>query len=584
MTLALRKPGLALTFFLLVQIGLCQIPKQGSVLHYTEVYFETNFVAGASRYELRVYGDSLHTNLIGKKESMLPAFWVKDLKWGHPYWWTVNAQAEKGTLSSSEIYQKFTLQNKINALYVADTKMDVKCDKSDKNAGGLIVLDHARGIFDREGKQIWALPTIKGLIDPRKLIRDLNVTFDHHITVLAGPQPVELDFEGHVLWRAPYPLIMGGDTIIYHHDFKKYENGHYFVLGNKKVSRKVTGAYPDSVLKIEANMYYKNDTLVKRTVHGMLLEFDENGKLVWFWESNSYIRDEDLNYKKSENGTPTFGTHMNAFSVNAKNTKAYLGFRDLNRIVRVDKKSGKVDLSYGEKYPSGEARIGNDLFRGQHDATITNRHTLLVFNNNNTQREGSGVSSILELKENASKNEDLLVWKFDLNFDTLTNGKSTSAGNISELANGNLLVCGGVLPRIFEVNKSKEIVWDAFMFSKGGSDSAFTYFPQYRSHWTSQLYFYHLLATCDVQNNSTKNRIELICDVYNTGNCEDTYLVELIRNEKEIIQSHKTQALKSWEHVREQFQIKGTEADLKTYHLKIQSMNDPHLTKELTLN
>ena len=63
--------------------------------------------------------------------------------------------------------------------------------------------------------------------------------------------------------------------------------------------------------------------------------------------------------------------------------------------------------------------------------------------------------------------------------------------------NANLLVCTGSTGRIFEITKSKEIVWDAIVRSKQtGEDTTWKDMPQYRSSWTAGLKRYYVLITC----------------------------------------------------------------------------------------
>jgi hypothetical protein len=576
-----KTTSLFLYFSFVIPFVFGQVPKQNTLLHYINVYFEDDFLNNATDYELIVYGDSLKTKPLQKLKNKIPAFNVNGLEWTKSYWWVVRTYDQDKLMNESDL-RKFSIGKKNGALNVLDTRFEVKTNKTDKHNGGYILLDHGRGIFDRYGKQLWALPATEGLVDERKLIRDVKLTPDNTITFLAGPVPVEIDFEGNVIWKAPYPFMIGADTVTYHHDFRKMPNGHYYVLGNRKVARKVIGDFSDDKIKDEIAMRRINGALVKKTLLGMLMEFDADGKLVWCWDVNDYVTDEDLNYKKNENGLPSFATHMNAFSVNKANTKAYVGFRDLCRIVRIDKKTKKVEFSYGEKYPSGEARTGNNLLMGQHDASITDRGTILVFNNNSQLGKG-GTSSVLELKDVNNEKENVLIWKFDLNFDTLTDGKSTAAGNVTEQSNGNLLVGAGTMPRLFEVTKSKEIVWDVFPYYKVIQDSSkWSPFAQYRCYWTPQLYFYHFLPRV-VSQNWQEKRVDLTLELFNTGNANDVYKIEVFSEIGEPLYTKATETIKQNEMRSQTIKVKCKSASQKIT-VKISSTRNKPLVKTLTLN
>lgn len=160
---------------------------------------------------------------------------------------------------------------------------------------------------------------------------------------------------------------------------------------------------------------------------------------------------------------PLFGTHANAFSENEEGTKVYIGFRDLSRIIKIDKQTKQVDLSYGERFPSGDGLYACHAFRKQHDASVTKHNSILLLNNDEKEVKRS---SVVELKDNVTGKDSAVIWKFNLDFDGPLNGKSVSGGNVMELPNSNVLVCAGVLNRVFEVSRTKEVVWDAFVQSK----------------------------------------------------------------------------------------------------------------------
>ena len=501
-----------------------QIPAQGAQVNFTQVYFEDKFIKDAVLYKIQVYQDSSAQNLVFAAESKLPAFESKGLSWATKYRWKVSALDAVGkNLYDSDFYT-FSIGKKVASVNEDDTKFEVHYNNTAKHAGGLVMLDYARGIFTRDGERLWTAPLIPGLITEKRQVRDLKLSKDKTITLIAGNIPIEIDFEGNVLWTAPHPFVFLNDTITYHHDFRKLNNGNYMVLAHKKAARRIIDNSRKDTLRADMNMFIRNDTLYKRTFQSMLFEFDKNGKVIWYWDSNAYISDEDLNYKITESSFPSFGTHANAFSVSSDNSKVYVGFRDLNRIVRIDRKTKKVEYSYGEKYPSGDAKIGAGLIVGQHDATITDRGTILVLNNNNDIRKGNEVGTLLELRDMPKPKEELVAWSFSLKFDTLTDGKTTAAGNVVEMKNSNLLVCAGIMPRLFEVNKSKEVVWDAFVYGRQNTQDKWVLFPQYRIGFTPQLYFYHFLVKQQAADKSNKKNT---ITIYNTGNTADSYTLKL---------------------------------------------------------
>jgi hypothetical protein len=519
-----------LTFFLSLRSISGVIPANNSVVNYSTVYFEEEFHRDATEYEL-IYADSASWNfevMHRRVSNKLPAFWVSDFTWGNSYYWKVKSYDKNHVQLSESEPHRFSLP-RILTMDGEETRLYITRNKPKEHAGGLISIDYLRSVYDRRGNAVWTLPNIKGIVTSTTQIRDMKFTPDHTITFLTPAQAVEIDLDGNVLWKAPSPFLIGSDTITYHHAFKKTKRGTYMVLGEKKVYRKMLGSYEEEIKLNRYRTKIIGNTGYKITAMGMVLEFNGAGELIWFWDAGDYINDIDLNFKKNNEGVRDFSSHQNAFEENKAGTKVYVGFRDLSRIVRVDKKSRKVEMSYGQKYPSGEALVGNNLFKNQHDANVTTHNSIYIFNNNDALAR-TGVSSILELKDNVTKDEDPLLWKFDLDFDSVTKAKSYNGGNVVELPNTNLLLCAGSLNRVFEVTKTKQVVWDAFIQVKKKDDGLWKPFSQYRCNWTGSLNRYYFLAAQSLTFINKTKKPSLKIMIYNTGNAADLYHVEVFQN------------------------------------------------------
>jgi hypothetical protein len=543
------------------------IPADNSVLHYNRIYFEEEFMDGASHYEL-IYFDSIPGSQRGETihlSGKLPAFETRDLKWNTTFYWYLKAYGKSKNILSRGNLHRFELL-KVESQNKEFTRLVIKTNKSEKHAGGYICLDYSRSIYDREGKVVWTIPVAEDMHPERNQIRDMKITSENTITFLNGNFPLEIDLEGNILWAAPYPYVINADTVFYHHDFKKTTRGTYMVMGNKRAYRKVIGSYPIEKLNREFEVKLVDGQIYCKVLMNCILEFNKEGKLIWLWDANDYITDEDLNFKKGPMKIPGFATHANAFSENEAGTKVYVGFRDLSRIVRIDKKSEKVEQSYGEKYPSGDAQLGADLFRRQHDASVTKRQTILLLNNNSPPGGGGGVSSVMEIKENGLVSDSLVVWKLNLNFDTLTDGKSISGGDVVELPNSNLLVCAGLLNRLFEVSRKKEIVWDAFVQAKRDEETEWRNSPQYRCNWVKELKWIHFL--CREQSFKKKGKeLEYTLNIYNTGSHPDHYIVDLVNENSTSLLKTETKPVKPGSNLKHTLTI--NEKDLQSKELLV---------------
>jgi hypothetical protein len=556
-------------------MGLCKVlPTNRSVVNCTRIYFEEELHKGAGEYEL-VFFDSLPNGSraeIKKIKGRLPAFIINGFEWDHIYYWYVKGY----DLANAEMYTGDTHTFKVMKVVSQNSeefRIAVKVNKKNKQAGGYIAVDYTRSIYDREGKALWTIPDAEHMSAQQNQIRDLKITKDNTVTFLNGSFPLEIDLDGNILWMPPYPFIFNSDTIVYHHDFKKTNRGTYMVMGNRKVYRKALGDYSAEALKKEFETRVINNQVYCRVQVVILLEFNREGKLIWYWDSNEYIEDADLNFKKSLSKLPSFATHANAFSENEAGTKVYLGFRDLSRIIKIDKKTGKVELSYGEKYPSGEARLANHLFRRQHDARVTKHNSILIFNNNSNPGQGpGGISSVMELKDNAGINDSILLWKFSLDFDTLTAGRSVSGGNLNELPNSNLLVCAGLLNRIFEVTRGKEIVWDAFIESRKMNGITWQASPQYRCSWTPGIKLFRCIPEV-ISHTVKNNQVSFDLAIHNTGDSDDVYQVEVFSRTGISLHKLKTQTVRKNKTLKQNMKFKLNPAGVNEVSVMVRSLS-----------
>jgi hypothetical protein len=553
------------------------LPKDQAILNYTRIYFEDDLVADAGAYELFVYKNASATrtaNIVYTARNNMPAFLVPDFEWGKTYYWEIKAYNKKGMELSPARLHSFTTVG-ISSNRISDVRFDVKTNKEDEHAGGLISVDYARSILNRRGKVVWTLPNIPGVVDSATQIRNLSITKDNTLLFLTLKRAVEINMHGDVMWKAPEKFVFNKDTLMYHHDFKKTNRGTYMVLANRPVLRKVTGPHMESQNR-ENEVFNINGVPHRKALVDILLEFDGNGKVIWYWDANNYITDEDFNFKKDKDGYARFSAHGNAFSENHEGTKVYIGFRDLSRIIKIDKATKKVELSYGEKYPSGDPKFANGLFRNQHDAGITNHNSILIFNNYVIPNEG-GTSSILELRDNVTDIDSVLLWKFDLNFDTLSDGRSLSQGNVTELPDSNLLVCAGVLNRVFEVTKKKEVVWDAFILYQEKRSGAWKPSPNYRCNWIADILEYHVIPEITSPAVLESGTLKLEMLLHNTGNADDSYLVEIYSGNK-LVHKVKTTRVEKGQELTQSISVKLPPGS-KNLEAKISSLSSPVTVK-----
>ncbi len=325
--------------------------------------------------------------------------------------------------------------------------------------------------------------------------------------------------------------VSGDTTEIYHHDFKRLDNGHYMVLGERYSWRIVPDTFDITKFRAENLQTSEGVTRVK-ILFGTIIEYDKRGNVVWWWDSADYLSDKDLFSDQVSTNTfrmtlpakaEIFG-HLNAFEVDADGQYVYAGFRDLNRIIKIEKSTGNVVYSWGKKMPSGEAMVGDDLFISQHELMLSpDGNKILVFNNNDINNTVNS-SEVIEFSQPKGESPTKITWLFDCRFDALGNGKSIRGGGVQYMDGDNVLICMAGGGRVTEVNKkTNEVVWDC-IFSKEMDTKQTVPITLYRTHYNTSLYpcYFTAQSPLDVVDAKTSS---INLTIYNEGTNEDSYTI-----------------------------------------------------------
>jgi len=479
------------------------IPANKGMLSQTQIMFDHPYTKKAVVYQLNIY------EMKGKDSSLFRS--VKDsscatllegFEFGKSYKWNyVSYDAKNKVLATSSMYD-FTILPLPNK-----NRVRVIVNDSLANQGGLISFDYHCMITNRRGTPIWFLPdpATKEFTRDDK-VRDLRITPAGTCTFITQRNAFEIVPDGRILWRAPKS---GPNTMeILHHGIERLPNGNLMTLGNHTVKTPVP-----------------NDTGSIKIEYGVIGEYDHSGKLVWKWDSYNYLQPGDIEFRKLSTGEWVSSSHMNAFRVSADGKYVYAGFRDLDRIVMIDKERGVVVESYGRLMPSGAAPKGHNFFHAQHDIALLSDGMMAVFNNDSITKDGV-VSSIVVFGHARTGEDAQIAWRFACNFDKLTNGKSEKGGSVDELPNGNLLVNFGTLNRCIEISRDGKIVWDAFTESFAADSGIWRAAGQYRSHYSSSLYPCYFTAAI-----KTATKKLVVVDIWNEGTEPDAYYTERKRPE-----------------------------------------------------
>jgi hypothetical protein len=478
------------------------LPKDGAKLNYNQIYFEYPFNKDAKFYTVYITFDSIanptNKDFIIKQQEKSPLLLVKNLKLGKKYKWFVET-----TLHSNEKVKSTYFYFSILNTNMANPKLYKAIqhyNKKSKIQDGIIWCDQYRCAVDRDGNIVWFMATEQLDLINAKVVRDIKLYPDGSMTFVHQPYASRMDIDLNSIWTGPYKgTVSESDREDYHHAFNLLPNGNYMILGNEKVN-------------------FSNDTVTSDAVNFCnIIEFDATGKIVWSWRMKDYFPYEYLINSKIPTRKGIADPHANSFTIDEKNNVIYLSFRDISRIIKIDKKTKKILASYGAKLNDKDDVFETDLFRLQHDIQLLENNDFLIFNNNDID---SGKTSCVEIVHFPISKKDSfqLKWKFDLNYDIESIGKVQRMGGVKIMPNGNYLICEGSNNRVVEISQNKEILWDFALRQVDSTGNVNDKFALYRANYSSCLYPYYY-GTIINGNDLT---------LFNKGCEDDVYKIELL--------------------------------------------------------
>ncbi len=482
------------------------VPENNAVLNYTQVMFEYDEIAGADSYILKVYSAKNTDSFIVKNNSL--AHLITGLQFGKTYHWYYEAVKNEKIIFQSQNYY-FSVQN---SLLVDESffKTTINTPYKGKTGSELFFLDYRGIAIDRNGKPVWFAANFipEGEKDPS--YRNLRMTKDGHIMYLDDVNLYERDIKGNILWKGPErPVITNEAKEYYHHDFMKLDDGTY-----------LTTSY---YYQYEPNYY--DSTVRCKVRYNTLIQYDANGKAVWTWNEKDHVSKDLIFSIYTAKDTSIDGTHLNAFDCDKKEDAIIMSCRHNSSIVKIDRKTGNVKYAIGI-YGNKEKQAGiSPLLLHQHGLVILPNKKLLVYNNNvpdEVEKRGIAYPKLMIIDQPTKKKAATVYWEYECRTSRFPNGIMGKGGYAAYLPNGNILACMGGANFIFEINSSKEILWEASFekFSPGGN--SWSNFVNYRSSYASSLFPVYFTI-----QKATKNNSSVSFTLNNEGTENDTYEVQL---------------------------------------------------------
>ncbi len=244
---------------------------------------------------------------------------------------------------------------------------------------------------------------------------------------------LEVDWEGNEVWRYDDPKL--------HHDFKLMENGNIMIMRFEplevSVQEKVKGGAPGTELPDGKMMGIQ------------IQELTRDKEVVWEWSNWEHF-DYDIHQECELCNRLSWG-YTNSVDV-FPNGDPVISCRELNKIIRISKKTGDIVWEIGPELDLGH----------QHDVDVLPNGNITLFDNgvhrvprgHDTPDEIASFCTSRALEVDPEKPE--IVWEYiDPTHMLFTN----FCGSTQKLSNGNYFICESRTGTFYEITQEKEVVW-----------------------------------------------------------------------------------------------------------------------------
>ena len=487
-----------LLIFLMVSLGLQAqvLPKEGSVLNFRLAGFTTGAGRDSNGYILEIAkgyfnsSDSFKKRVFKVVNSKTDRFFIELPSFGTPYTWRISTAHNTASATKAVLHHFSTgvvpnVDTAIARLRILKSAVAYQ--------GAYVFVESSKALYNMDGAPVWYLPSNFG--DEQKKIRDFKLTPQATITFLSGDMIYEVNGNGSKLWQGPNKGEVSGDTAeFYHNEFTRMPNGHYWALGreNVTVASELPRRYEMKPLALDPKKKPDSTNSMRVTLpFATLIEYDENGKIVWSWRAAKYYAANDRYFYKVKGELAGLDFHDNAFYFDNNNKVIYLSFKNTSSVVEIGYPEGNVIRSIGElSKPYASTRIGT-LFTGQHNCGISRKGYLMIFNNNDTigvtqpsvqlwQVPKSGSLPAKKIWEYRCTIEDPAPFAARQNFSGVF--YQTSGGSVMDISDSSLFVCmNDVYSKMFIINLNKEILWSGVAETWNSEEKRWQTSTQYRS-------------------------------------------------------------------------------------------------------
>ena len=473
------------------------LPKEGSLLNFRIVGLSFPAEKDADNYKVEIASGDIdarspfESNIIQTLKSDKNQIVADVAEFGGHYTWRVVSYRNKVVVKTSPFHHFVILNN----ARIDTTKLRLKVSQgTDKFNDMYIAVDGGGVFYDFGGRPICFVPDTNGLSG---YVADIQFTPQSTLTFIHQRDAFEVTLAGGILWKAPNTGDVGGDKQkgeIYHHEFKKLENGHYMILGTELFMCKPVSTADSSYILVSRGVPVDRESVERlakegyaRGKFGTLIEYDQNGNVVWTWKSSEHLLGSDFDYYTNPNIYERLDPHENTFWFDNKKNIIYLGYRNLNRVIEIEYPGGRILNTYGDAFKAGTSGVGTGLFCNIHGISISKGGNLYYFNNNSCRNTDSMPTVIVLQKTGESSSPLKKVWEFTCPSGENAPQKFASGGNALELDDGSFLVnMGSDYSKLFVVTRDKKILWSAIPERFIETDKKWVPMKEYRVNMISR--------------------------------------------------------------------------------------------------
>lgn len=473
------------------------LPKEGSSLNYRIIGFSFPADDAANNYKIEIANgnhgkpDSFATHIIRSLDSKDNKLVLEVPSFGQQYTWRVTYLHKKKVIKTTPFYH---FSARLGALadtaklrlHILQPAMAHEDDYVAVDAGGVL--------YDMKGNPVWYVPDTNGL---NGYVADMKFTERGSITFLHG-KGYEINYDGDILWQAPKYDSVSEDTMAeaYHHEFVRLSNGHYMVLGMQVIMCRQSSDNGIPIVLTSKTKTYRDG--YKRGRFGTIIEYDEKGNIVWCWKSAKYLLGSDFDYFKGVDSNLRFDPHDNAFFFDEQNKCIYLGFRNLNRIMKIEYPSGKVLRIYGDVYKPGMEETGGGMFCNQHSIRRSQDGDLYIYDNNSCRNTDSLPSVIMFEEPGPGATTLRKKWEFQCPVESGRPMRYPGGGNALELPDRNMFICmGSDYSKLLIVTRQKKILWSALPERYLETDEKWAPMHEYRANIITRAQLEHMIWSAE---------------------------------------------------------------------------------------